>query len=193
MINSYATGKSLYFRAPTTADVQGGWHEWFSDPELMQYLADRWWPNTVEAQMQFYESTRNSRDRLVLSICSKETGQHIGVCSLGAINWVHRYADVALVIGDKKHRNGANAIEALAMLLDIAFNRLNLENLKSIHMAANPHTPLLEKMFGFQEVGRFKSMYFHRGAYVDGVISQLGRAAWVARNEDAGGSTGSKK
>lgn len=182
MRNPYAIGKAIYLRAPTADDVEGNWHQWFSDPEITQYLADRWWPNSVEDQTRFFDSLRNSRDRLVLSICDKETDEHIGVSSLSAINWVHRYADIALVIGERKYRNGAVAIETLALLTDIAFNRLNLFNLKSIHVSTNPFTPLLEKIFGFTEVGRFRKMFHFRGDYVDAVVTQLDRSDWEARN-----------
>lgn len=182
MMNPYAIGKTIYLRAPRADDVEGNWYQWFSDPEITQYLTDRWWPNTPELQARFFDSLRHSRERLVLSICDRETDGHIGVCSLGAINWVHRYADVALVIGEMKYRNGAVAIEALALLIDIAFNRLNLLNLKSFHVSTNPFTPLLERIFGFREVGRYRELIHFRGAYADAIASQLTRADWEGRN-----------
>lgn len=185
MNNPYAMGKTIYLRAPRAEDVDGNWYKWFSDPEITQYLADRWWPNTVDDQARFFESIQCTRDRLVLSICEKEADEHIGVCSLGAINWVHRYADIALVIGEKKYRNGIVAIEALALLADIAFNRLNLLNLKSFHVSTNPFTPLLEKIFGFTEVGRYRQLIYFRGTYADAIATQLTRADWESRNQKA--------
>jgi len=182
VINPYAIGRSVYMRAPSAADAAGKWHEWLSDPELTQYLADRWWPNTVEAQMAFFQSTSATKDRLVLAVCDKATDTHIGVCSLSAINWVHRYADIAFVVGDPAFRNGAVAVEIMSLLLDVAFNRLNLLNLRSVHLASNPHTPLLERMFGFREAGRMREFFFHRGTYVDAVMTQLSRSDWAARN-----------
>lgn len=183
MKNQYAIGKNIYLRAPCAADIEGRWYQWFSDPEVTQYLGDRFWPNTIESQVAFYESIKNSKDRLVLCICLSETDEHIGVCNLSFINWVHRHADVALVIGEKKYRNGAIAVETMSLLLDIAFNRLNLLNLRTSHISTNPYTPLLEKMFGFREVGRFKKLSFFRGEYVDSVFSQLSRDDWADRNK----------
>jgi ribosomal-protein-alanine N-acetyltransferase len=185
MDNPYAIGRTVYLRAPKAADVGGRWYQWFSDPELTQYLGDRFWPNTAEAQAVFYESTRDSRERLVLAVCASETDEHIGVCSLSSINWVHRHADIAFVIGEKAFRNGAVAVEVMSLLLDIAFNRLNLINLRSVHMSSNPHTPLLERMFGFRVRGRLEQFYFCRGEYADAVYSQLSRADWAERNRQA--------
>ena len=182
MKNPYAIGKTIYLRAPSADDVEGNWYQWFSDPETTQFLGDRFWPNTIESQKAFFESINSNRERLVLCICSIETDEHVGICNLSFINWVHRHADVALVIGDKRSRNGPVAVETMTLLLDIAFNRLNLLNLRTSHISTNPHTPLLEKIFGFREVGRFKKFSYFRGEYVDSVFSQLSRDDWATRN-----------
>ncbi len=182
MKNPYAIGKSIYLRTPRSEDVEGRWHEWFSDPETTRFLGDRWWPNTVEQQRSFYEATLASKERLVLLICIRTTDETVGVCNISNISWVHRYADIALVIGEPQFRTGSIAIDALAMLVEIAFNRLNLLNLRSTHASDNPHTPLLEKLFGFREIGRFSKMAFSRGKYVDAVYSQLSREDWYTRN-----------
>lgn len=183
MINPYAIGTTIYLRAPRREDIDGNWYQWFSDPDVTQYLADRWWPNSVDDQVRFFETLSTSKDRLVLSICLVETDQHIGVCNLSSISWVHRNADIALVIGEKPFRNGVIAVEAYGLVLDVAFNRLNLLNIRSSYISANPYTPLLERLFGFREAGRFKQYAFFRGAYVDVVWSQLSRADWADRNK----------
>lgn len=182
MINPYAIGKKIYLRAPVVEDVTGNWYQWLSDPEITAFLAERWWPNTIESQRIFFDSIKDSKDRLVLAVCDVKTDRHIGVCSLSSISWVHRNADVALIIGDKNYRNGAYAIETYSLLLQIAFNRLNLLNLRSTHMSSNPYTPLLERMFGFTEAGRLSRFLFSKGEYVDLVITQLNRQDWAKRN-----------
>lgn len=79
-------------------------------------------------------------------------------------------ADIALIIGDKNYRNATYTIETLSLLLQIAFNQLNL---KSAHMSSNPFTPVLEKMFDFIEAGRLSNFMYSNGEYVDLDISQL--------------------
>jgi ribosomal-protein-alanine N-acetyltransferase len=183
MINPYAIGKKVYLRAPVEEDVVGDWYQWLSDPETTAFLGERWWPNTIDSQRSFFNSIKDNKDRLVLAVCDINTDHHIGVCNLSSISWVHRYADVALIIGNKEYRNGVYAIETLSLLLQIAFERLNLLNLKSAHMSSNPYTPLLEKMFGFTEVGRLSEFMSFKGGYVDLVITQLKRHDWEKRND----------
>jgi ribosomal-protein-alanine N-acetyltransferase len=183
MLNPYAIGKKIYLRAPIEEDVTGNWYQWLSEPEITAFLVERWWPNTIESQFAFFNSIKNNKERLVLSICDSKTDLHIGVCNLSSINWVHRNADVALIIGDKNYRNGTYAIETMSLLLQIAFLRLNLLNLKSSHVSSNPYTPILEKMFGFKEVGRFSNYMFSNNEYVDLVLSQLKKEEWISRNK----------
>ena len=185
MKNPYSIGKLIYLRAPSLEDSNNSsWYEWFSDPEVTRYLDSQYWPNTIESQVNFYESIKDSRERLVLLICLKETDELIGVCNLSEINWVNRHADVALVIGEEEHRKGPVAVETMSLLLDIAFNKLNLENLKAGHLATNPITPVLCKLFGFKEVGRFTKLAYYFGEYVDTVLYQLSREDWMKRNSN---------
>ena len=55
-------------------------------------------------------------------------------------------------------------------------------NLKSVHLSTNPHTPLLERIFGFKEIGKYEKLYNYKGEYVDCVLSQLSREIWEKRN-----------
>lgn len=182
MINPYAIGKHIYLRAPSKTDLEGAWYEWLSDPEITKFLVDRYWPNTNEMQVLFFESIKHTKDRLVLAICEKETDKHIGICSLSAINWVHRYADIAFIIGDIKFRNGVIALETTSLLLDIAFNRINLLNLRASYFDCHPHTPTLLKIFKFKEVGRFIKFLNYKSTPVDLVYAQLSKEDWISRN-----------
>ena len=182
MINPYEIGNKIYLRTPTKSDLSGNWYQWFSDPETTEFLIDRWWPNSEEAQEIFYNQIILSKSSLVLSVCDKKTDKHIGVCSLSSINWVHRNADIALVIGDKKYKNGLVAVEIMTMLIKIAFKRINLLNLKSVFVSNHPTTPSLVNLFKFKQVGVLKDYFFYNDKYVDVIITQLKREDWQKRN-----------
>jgi len=182
MYNPYAEGKHVYLRHPTPSDVEGRWHEWLSDEETTQWLDLRNWPNSVERQREFYESLKKTENRLVLSIVDKESGQHIGVCNLSSINWVSRYCDVAIVIGEKKFRTGVYVLETMSLLLRIAFLRLNLRIVKSTFAASNEASCTIHDVFRFKEVGRINGLLWDSGQYIDSVIVMLHSEDWMARN-----------
>jgi len=186
MYNPYVVGTCVYLRHPTEDDVQGRWHEWLSDEQTTTWLGARYWPNSREAQREFYEGIKRSKDRLVLSIVDKATNRHIGVCNLSGIDWVHRYADFAVIIGEPEFRTGPCVVDAMALLLRTAFLRLNLRVVKGGYMAGNETTETILKLFRFDEVGRFKNLFWHNGAYVDSILVMLDRESWMKRNAGHG-------
>jgi RimJ/RimL family protein N-acetyltransferase len=181
-MNPFAVGQHVYLRHPTSQDAEGRWHEWLSDEETTRWLVLHQWPNSVESQREFYDASRRSRERLVLSVIDKATEQHIGVCNLSGINWVHRFCDVAVVIGEPEFRTGPYVVEAMALLLRVAFLRLNLRIVKSSFAGGNEASQLMHDVFKFREVGRIDKLFWDRGRYVDNVIAVLTRREWAARN-----------
>ncbi len=186
MKNPYAVGQRIYLRHPTGEDVEGRWHEWLSDEETTRWLVLHHWPNSVDAQREFYEASKRSRDRLVLAAIDRESDRHIGICNLSSISWVHRFCDIAVVIGEPEYRTGPYVLEAMSLLLRIAFLRLNLRIVKSSFVAGNEASQTIHDVFGFKEAGRIEKLFWDRGQYVDNVITTLTRREWMARNSMAG-------
>ena len=184
MNNPYAIGSQVYLRAPTIEDAEGSWYEWFSDPEITKFLADRYMPNTRDAQIEFFKSLSDKKDRAVFSVCRVDNDDHIGVCGLSAISWFHRHGDISYVIGKKQTDNSSIIMEVMKLLLSISFNRLNMANVRSTYAGSNPITPLIDKMFGFRVVGRLEKYIICQGSRDDLVMSQLSKTDWLSRNHD---------
>ena len=182
MYNPYSVGNKVYLRAPTLEDVEGKWHEWFSDEETTRWLADRYLPNTIESQNDFFKSINNSSSRLVLSVVDIKSDKHVGVCNLSFINWKNRYCDIAVVIGDKEyHKNGFVGLEVHKLLLDVAFKRLNLLNVKTSCVSGQEASDFILKRLGFQVVGKFRKIAWVDNDYQDVIIMQLSREDWFKR------------
>ena len=182
MYNPYMEGKQVYLRHPIEEDVQGKWHEWFSDEETTKFLDARFWPNSKEMQFAFYNSLQNDKNKLVLSIVLKSSHKHIGVISLGNINWVHRYADIGIIIGEKEYNKGLYATEAYALLLKIAFLRLNLLNLRAGYCKSNQNSEAILTLFKFKIAGTYKNMMQVDGRNEDVVLTYLDKQSWLKRN-----------
>lgn len=148
-------GSKIYLRPASVKDAKGDWYKWLNDREVSRFLIDRFWPNTKEKQLDFVKnSLRSNNDRLIFSICLKKNDKHIGQCSLSSINWVHRYADIAILIGEKRFRKSLISLEAYRLLLEIAFDRFNLNNIKSAMV--NPGVEKIHQLLGFKLVGTYK-------------------------------------
>ncbi len=182
MINPYAVGKHVYLRSPTEEDVYGNWYQWLSDEETTKMLDTRFWPNTKQAQIEFFNSLHDDRSKMVLSVVLSSNDKHIGVVSLSSINWVHRYADVAIIIGDKEYTQGVYAMEAFALILRTAFIRLNLLNIRAGYWESNKASEALQKLFKFKIVGVYENLVSVNGKVENGIATYLDKKSWIKRN-----------
>lgn len=186
MINPYIVGKHIYLRPPVEKDAEGPWHEWFSDEDVTRYLEARIFPNTVEEQIAFLRSVTGTPSEVVLAIIDKQNDRHIGVAALRGINWVHSFGDIAVVLGDKSYwQKAVYGLEAHTLLLRAAFLRLNLENIRASYMERNERARDLLALLRFREAGRYHNLYSIGGERCDGVLMQLSRKEWLARNPNA--------
>jgi RimJ/RimL family protein N-acetyltransferase len=182
MKNPYIVGKHVYLRHPSEEDALGKWHEWFSDEETTKYLSDRYWPNCLENQLEFYRSLLKDKNRLVLSIICKSDDLHIGVLSMN-INWVHHYAHVSTVFGEKKYRKMPYTLEAHQLQLKVAFFRLNLENVLSSQVASNKGALALQRAFKFKQVGVYENLLCIDGKKEDLMVGVLSRNEYLKINK----------
>ncbi|MBH09578.1 MAG: hypothetical protein CMG74_04340 [Candidatus Marinimicrobia bacterium] len=182
MVNPYIVGKNVYLRHPIEDDVYGGWYEWFSDEEITKYLTERHWPNSQDTQLDFYKSLKDNKEKLVLSIIDKGNDKHIGIISLSGINWVHRYAEISVVIGDKDYNHGTVLTESFALMLKIAFTKLNLLNLMSAYAESNEKSKVLHRLFKFKQGGCLKNFLFINEKYEDLIIEFIDQESWIERN-----------
>ena len=178
MTNPYSIGKFIYLRHPTNKDVSGDWYQWLSDPEITKYMPERYWPNSLESQREFFNSLQTSKNRLVLAICDIQTDTHIGIMSLSNINWVHKSAEIAFIIGNEKFKTGSYIIEAISLMLKIAFSKLNFKNILSKHVSSHQITPLMLKRFNFKTVGRLINYVEIDNSLKDLVLDQLSLEDW---------------
>jgi len=127
--NMFIKGMLIYLRKPDIqADVyEGDWHEWFNDREITKYLVHGILPVSKEDQAKIVQEGIDNPNTLLLSIVDCNSDKHIGVISLKSIDLINRTAEIAIVIGFEKIPGAA--LEAMALMTEHAFERLNLNRL----------------------------------------------------------------
>ncbi|MFC1585763.1 GNAT family N-acetyltransferase [Fibrobacterota bacterium] len=176
---AYAKGKLVYFRYLTEQDAISNWHLWFNSQEVTRNLVEQYWVNTPEDQINYLKMLRESRDRLTLAIVEIETNKHIGVGGLGTIRQFHKNAEVSVIIGEKKYRDGRYVFESLALLLEIGFTRLNLHKITASALIDNVQSQELNKLLGLKKAACLKEHYFSNGYYKDVVVYEVLRKDWL--------------
>lgn len=181
MKHPFLVGPRIYLRALTKRDVATQYFQWFNDQESDTFTDHALWPNTKGRMEAFLERvTRGERD-LALAIIVRATEQHVGNIGLHRINWVHRRAEMAILIGEPQSRNQGYGTEAIKLLAAYAFNKLNLNRIGLGVVAGNTAAIRAYGKVGFLEEGRFEEHFFRGGRLFDTIRMRLLRKEFLHR------------
>jgi len=111
---------------------------------------------TLEMQKSYLEGMTN-RSGYGFYIVDINTDNVIGVARIMRVNHIHRNAVVGIFIGETKNRSRGIGTESLNLLLDFAFNIINLRNVMAEVFSFNKASITICKKVGFNEIGRRRS------------------------------------
>ena len=183
---AFVDGVKISLRPLREADLGQRYLSWLNDGEVTRFLEVGTFPVTARELREFYQNVSKSKTDVLFAIVDKETDLHIGNIKLGGINWVHRFADLGIMIGDKEYWNKGYGEEACKLLLRFAFENLNLRTVTlgvyGNHVAGKK---AYEKV-GFQIDGRIKGYFNCHGEYVDKVIMSISKERFLTLRCDWG-------
>jgi len=169
----FIQGERLYLREVRLSDVNESYYRWMNDPDVTRYLESRFFPNDMESLRDYVRDRSKDRDSIFLAIVLKEGERHIGNVKLGPIDWIHRLADVGVLVGEKDCWGKGYASEAIGLVVKLAFSRLNLHKLTAGYYAVNQGSAKAFGKNGFVVEGIRKKHRFCEGIYTDTVILGL--------------------
>lgn len=169
-LNSFLESERIYLREVRPSDVNDAYYRWMNDPEITCYLESRFYPSSIESLADYVSSKLEDRDNVFLAIVLKEGDRHIGNIKLGPIDWNHRLADVGILIGEKEHWGKGYATEAIRLIVDYGFGKLNLHKLTAGCYDVNQASIKIFQKAGFSIEGTRKQHYYCDGTYVDAVL-----------------------
>lgn len=117
--------------------------------------------NWVKSKMQ-----DNIKD-IYLAICLNDDSQRmIGYISLNNIDHLNKSADAGgTVIGDKEYQDGQTVFEALTIVLEYAFDQLNLNRISAECLPEHYLAPYSLGAFGFIKEGTKREAIYKNGKY----------------------------
>lgn len=168
--NAYLAGKKIYLRPLLKSDLTKKYLNWLNDREVAKYIETGFFPTTKEDLENFYKRISKSKTDIMFAVVVKKGNLHIGNIKLGGIDWVHRYADLGILIGDKRYWGKGCGQAACRLLLEYTFNRLNLNKVFLGVYGTHKSAIKAYRKVGFQIEGRLKNMLNLDGRYVDKII-----------------------
>jgi len=124
-----------------------------NDPDVTEYLM-RSMPIGEREEEEWLDNLHHRTQDITLAIIDVDGKKLIGSIGLHMINWQHRNATTGTVIGEKECWGKGYGTEAKMLLLDVAFNTLDLFGVLSRVHAVNGRSLAYAKKCGYEEVGR---------------------------------------
>jgi [ribosomal protein S5]-alanine N-acetyltransferase len=168
----FMEGTKVCLREPRRSDIKV-WYRWFNDPQVTAYMNKGIFPNTELRQNEFYEHISKSKNDVQLAIITKRNGFLIGTIGVHSIDWVHRNGEVSIVIGDQSYWGRGVATEAITLIINHAFNKMNLNRIYAGVSSLNQGCIKAFKNTGFEVEGKKRKHLFYRGTYVDVIMLGL--------------------
>jgi ribosomal-protein-alanine N-acetyltransferase len=164
----FLKGKTVVLRILTKADVvDSDWYGWFNDAEVCQTLQKHYFPNTVEAQLAFWEQhIADSTTKLQLGICRADDSDLAGIVSLNEIDYINSKAEYSIIIAKKEMRDVTTFIESSRLMFSHAFNTLNLNRIYGGSMSRDL-VQLMCRTLNCKDEGVFRSDVYKDGQYLD--------------------------
>ena len=174
-------GKKVLLRPLKRSDITS-FLKWFNDPEVTQYL-NFYLPMTEMAEEKWIENAASRIQAgtdicLIIEAIEGESSKPIGNVGLSGINPRDHSATFGIAIGEKDYWGNGYGTEATQLILEYAFQQLNLHRISSSAFAFNERSIRLHKKVGFKEEGRQREAIFKNGYFHDHVMFGILRNEW---------------
>jgi RimJ/RimL family protein N-acetyltransferase len=155
---------AAYYHAEPDAEI------WFGGRSPNAPLSKATWLNT---------STERCPREIPFSVCRNADDEYVGFVALFSVDYVNRTAESGSFLGPP-HRDQGYGTEAKHLLLEYAFERLQLRLIWSVVWERNPRSTAALLKQGYQPAGCCRWRGTQRGAYHDELLFDVLREEWLA-------------
>ena len=164
---NFIQGEGIYFRELRRSDLDGDWYKWLNNPIITAYQNKGIFPNTFEKQLDYFNKVNSSKNDVVLAIIENSSEKHIGNVGLHKIDWVHRSAELGILIGDKSSWGKKYGKKAWELITNYGFNVLNLHRIYALVMKDNIASSKCALASNFVKEGCISDVLYKNGKYND--------------------------
>ena len=152
-------------------------YKWINDPKVRQYL-NAYMPMTMTDEQSWYESLTSRKPKDIILMIEVD-GTPIGNMGIHGINMQNGTATTGAIIGEKEYWGKGYGSDAKMILLDYAFNTLNLRKIYSTVIAFNERSLKYSLKCGYKEEGRRKLHHYKKGQYWDDIQLAVFKEDWL--------------
>jgi len=169
---SRINGENVYLRPLRKNDMKL-FTKWNNDPEIMELMA--FTKSTTEKYWRkWFEKIIKAPDAIYFGVVKKLNDKLIGFVHLEQIMWSHRLCrDIGIAIGEKGEWSKGYGTEAMKLLIEYAFNVLDLYRLELMTFTYNKRGLKVWKKCGFKKEGVMRKARLVDGEWQDVIFFGL--------------------
>ncbi|MFX1357151.1 MAG: GNAT family N-acetyltransferase [Promethearchaeota archaeon] len=138
------------------------YHKWVNNPIVRKYLSVEIPLSLEEIKKEWFPDYKDDKN-IWFEIWHKLDQIPIGMIGLFKINYVYRTAEIGIFIGETNYWKKQFGTEAVSMIIDYAFNTLNIRKFVVAVNETNIQSLKMFEKIGFVEEGHLKDMEFING------------------------------
>ncbi len=174
----YPLDDNYHVRPLAESDIEGPYPSWFEDQEVCKYNSHGKFFKNLDYFRSFHQGL-NGEDQLVWAISHKTDG-HIGNIGLQNISFINRNAELAILLGDRRHWGKGISFKASLKLLEHGFLKLNLSRIYCGTAATNARMKKLALSLGMIQEGCRRAHLYLEGEWVDAIEFGILKEEFIA-------------
>jgi len=183
MRNPVMIGERIYLRPEELGDAEVIARHAAEETET---FFDRRFPSS---QIAHERSIREAYEKeppeyISFAVCLRENDRYIGLVDLMDIDYVNRTAETGSWIGTPEYRGSGYGPEAKYLLLEYAFDHLQLHVIMSHVWEPNTRSAAAVQRQGYRPAGRSIADDNQAGVWRDALIFDILRDEWLAAREE---------
>lgn len=151
-------------------------YKWHNNPEVTKYSLNKLVYPSDKSRIEKFINNSNSNKIITFSILDNK--KNVGYIGLSSIDQINNKAEYFIFIGDKKNWGKGIGHKSSLLLIDYAFNTLNINRIELTVSAIHKSAIKLYKKIGFIEEGRKKQSCYRDGKYHDKLIMAILKKDW---------------
>jgi len=163
------------YRPLTSADQERYWNNVVNHENFVVFVITIPKLSETHKEIAVFDGDTNPR------YFKKEEDQVIGEVRAGYINWRNRWAELGIFLG-KEHMGHGYGRDALYLLLDYAFNNLNLHAIRA--ETVTPKVADLFREFMFTDIGQTHGTTFKDGEFKVDYILEVYVGRWFQHRKE---------
>lgn len=163
-------GDRIYLSPRNSEDVEI-FTKWLNEFEVTDYIGRTAMVMTLDAERKYLQNPEH--DSVCFAIVDMKTDEMVGTVSIEGINYNNRTGILGIFIGKEEYRSSGYGTEAINLILDFAFNYLNLNSIKLDVFSCNARAIKCYTKCGFKEAGRWRKSKYINGKYYDTVLMDI--------------------